>query len=77
MSIDTRPSEHTQFFLNQSEWDVDRIVDDVIAVLGASVSRETVHKTVVELLANYEDAPVKIFVPILVRQSALEYFRVR
>jgi hypothetical protein len=77
MSIDTRPSEHTQFLLNQSKWDVDKIVDDVIADLGDSVPRATVHQTIVELLANYEDAPVKIFVPILVRQSALEYFRVR
>ncbi len=77
MSVDTTPHGHISIVSNQSGWDVDEIVEDVMAYLDDSVPRATAHQTIVALLADYEHARIKTFVPILVRRRALEYFGAR
>ncbi len=77
MSVDQRPHEPISIVSNRSEWDVDEIVEDVMAYLGDSVPRATVHQTIVALFADYEHVRIKDFVPVLVRRRALVYFGVR
>ncbi len=77
MSVDQRPYEPISIVSNRSEWDVDEIIGDVMAYLDDSVPRATAHQTIVALLADYEHARIKTFVPILVRRRALVYFGVR
>lgn len=55
--------------------DVDKIVSQVLADLDGSVSEAFVYQTVATLFADYVNAPVKLFVPILVRREALDLLR--
>lgn len=75
MTVSLHPSEPPKHVLNQSDWDVDDIVELVATDLCESVPRSTVHRTITAMLAKYYDARVKIYVPILVRRKATELLR--
>ena len=61
---------------DQSDWNVDQIVEQISADLGeSSPGLSTVRQTVNALFANYNDARVKTFVPVLVRRHAIEMLR--
>lgn len=62
------------FRSDRSDWDVDELVRQVSADLDGSVPQASIQQTITRLLASFADAPVKTFVPILVRRQALDLF---
>jgi hypothetical protein len=62
---------------DRTEWDIDGMTEELFRELNGSVSRATVERTLCSLFASYEDAPVKSFVPIIVRRQALDLLHER
>jgi hypothetical protein len=60
---------------DHSEWDVDALTEEIWLELDRDVSRTEVELTILNLFARYEDAPVKHFVPVVVRRKALLILR--
>ena len=53
-----------------NDWDVEAIVDQVWSNLDGRVVRSAIYITVVRLLEKYDDAVVKLYVPLLVCREA-------
>ena len=76
MSNNLHTAKHTVLNSDQPDWNVDQIIEQISADLGeASPGLSTVRQTVNALFANYNDARVKTFVPVLVRRHAIEMLR--
>ena len=75
MRVSLHPPEHPIRALKPSDWDVDVIIEQVSAGLGKSVPEAIVSQTVTTLLAEFDDVPIKIFVPLLVRREAIDLLR--
>lgn len=58
-----------------SYWDVDAIVDQVGSSLDSRIPQSTVFTTVLSILEKYNDAAIRIYVPILVHREAVELLR--
>jgi hypothetical protein len=56
--------------LENNNWDVEAIVADVCFALDREIPRSAVYTTVIRLLEKYDDALIKIYVPLLVRREA-------
>lgn len=59
----------------RSDWNINAMIEELFNEMNGSVSRSIVEQTLVTLFANYEDAPIKRFVPILVRRQAKDLLR--
>jgi hypothetical protein len=59
----------------RSQIDIARMTEELYREMKGTVSRAAVERTLYALFANYEDAPVQLFVPIIVRRLALDLFR--
>ena len=55
-----------------NDWDVEAIVDQVWSNLDGRVVRSAIYITVVRLLEKYDDAVVKLYVPLLICREATE-----
>jgi hypothetical protein len=55
-----------------SDVDVEALEEQIWNDLQGRVSREAIQQALLEILLKYEDVPVRIYVPIFVRQEALE-----
>lgn len=60
-----------------ADWDIDGMTEELFRELNGSVSRVTVERTLCSLFTSYEDAPVKSFVPVIVRRQAKELLHER
>ena len=60
---------------DRSSWDIEPMVEQVWKDLGGTVPRSAIRQTVAELFAQYDDATVRLYVPILVRREATESLR--
>ena len=60
---------------DHSDWDIDALTEEIWLKLDGNVSRTEVELTILNLFARYEDAPVKNFVPVVVRRKALLILR--
>jgi hypothetical protein len=58
-----------------NDWDVEAIVDQVWSSLDGKVSRSTIYTTVVRLLQKYDDAVIRLYVPLLVHRDATDLLR--
>ena len=58
-----------------NNWDVEAIVDHVWSKLDGKVPRSAVYTTVIRLLEKYDDAVIKLFVPLLVQREATKILR--
>jgi hypothetical protein len=58
-----------------NDWDVEGIVDQVWSNLDGRVDRSAIYITVVRLLEKYDDAVIKLYVPLLVCREATELQR--
>ena len=61
----------------RGDWDIDGMTEELFRELNGTVSKSTVEWVLCSLFANYEDAPVKSFVPIIVRRQAKDLLRER
>ena len=68
-SIDATSTE------GRSSWDIEPVVEQVWKDLGGTVLRSAIRQTVAELFSQYDDATVRLYVPILVRREATELLR--
>jgi hypothetical protein len=62
---DTSPAE-------QPSWNLDEMVDQLSRTLHQQVDPLTIRLTLVDILDDYEDVPIKTFVPILACREAQE-----
>ena len=58
-----------------SDWNTEDLVEQVWNDLAKSTPRPTIHQTVTRLLAKYDDAAIRRYVPLLVRREARELLR--
>jgi hypothetical protein len=59
--------------MNESfEWNIEDFTEQVWNDLAESIPRPTVHQTVSLLLAEYDDATIRRYIPLLVRREARE-----
>ena len=56
----------------QPPWNLDEMVDQVSLTLQQEVDLLTIRLTLVDILVDYEDVPIKTFVPILACREAQE-----
>ena len=61
----------------RTDWDIDGMTEELFHELNGTISKPTVEWVLSNLFANYEDAPVKSFVPIIVRRRAKDLLRER
>ena len=61
----------------RTDWDIDGMTEELFHELNGTISKPTVEWVLCNLFANYEDAPVKSFVPIIVRRRAKDLLRER
>jgi hypothetical protein len=54
------------------DWDVERMVSQVLDDLHGQVSETAVEEVVLQILPKFENARVKNFVPIFVRREAVQ-----
>jgi hypothetical protein len=59
-------------FAEQPPWNLDEMVDQVSSTLHEEVDPLTIRLTLVDILSNYEDVPIRTFVPILACREAEE-----
>jgi hypothetical protein len=50
--------------------EIEAMIEELYREMQGTVSRTAVEQTLVALFANYKDAPVQLFVPIIVRRQA-------
>ena len=55
--------------------DIEAMAEELYREMQGTVSRTAVEHTLLTLFAKYEDAPVQLFVPILVRRQAKDLLR--
>ena len=55
--------------------EIEAMTDELYREMQGLVSRSTVEQLLVALFANYKDAPVQLFVPIIVRRQAKDHLR--
>lgn len=60
---------------DHTDWDIEGMVEQIYYELDGVVSTETVEQTLTTLFANYENARVKSFVPVIVRRQAKNMLR--
>ena len=58
-----------------SDWNTEDLVEQVWNDLAKSIPRPTVQQTVTRLLAKYDDATIRRYVPLVVRREARELLR--
>ena len=68
-------SEGTVQDNGRSDWDIDGMTEEIYRELNGTVARSTIEQELYTLFAGYEDAPVKTFVPVLVRRRAKDLLR--
>jgi hypothetical protein len=56
----------------QSSWNLDEMVDQVSRTLHEEVDPLTIRLALANILVNYEDVPIKTFVPIFACREAEE-----
>lgn len=59
----------------RSQSDIEALTEELYHEMNGTVSQTAVERTLYALFANYEDAPVQLFVPIIVRRQAQDLFR--
>ena len=59
----------------RSDSDIQAMTEELCREMQGTVSRVAVERTLTTLFARYEDAPVQLFVPILVRRQAKDLLR--
>ena len=62
---------------DRTDWDIESMVEQLYCELDGVVSRSTVEQTITTLFANYENARVKSFVPVIVRRQAKNMLHAR
>ena len=58
-----------------SDWNTEDLVEQAWNDLAKSIPRPNVHQTVTRLLAKYDDATIRRYVPLLVRREARELLK--
>ncbi len=61
--------------IKSNVWDVEAIIDQVWTNLDGRIPRTTVYTTVVRLLEKYDNAVIRLYVPLLVHREAVELLR--
>ncbi len=59
----------------RSDDEIETMTDELCREMKGTISRTTVERTLTTLFAGYEDAPVQLFVPIIVRRQAQDLLR--
>lgn len=59
----------------RSDNDIEAMTEELCREMKGTISRTTVERTLTTLFARYEDAPVQLFVPILVHRQAKDFLR--
>jgi len=57
---------------NKTDWDIDKIANEILHDLNGSFSLSIIQETLVEVIPRYESAPIQIFVPIFIRREAVK-----
>jgi hypothetical protein len=65
----------TTFTATEASWDLDAMINQIRRALHAEVDPLTIRSTLVDILATFEDAPVKTFVPIFACRAAVEVLK--
>ena len=60
---------------DRADWDIDGMTEELFRELNGSVPKATVERALCSLFAIYENAPVKSFVPVIVRRQAKDLLR--
>ena len=55
--------------------DIKYLTEKLFLEMNGTVSRTAVEQTLIDLFASYEEAPVQLFVPIIVRRQAKDLLR--
>jgi hypothetical protein len=69
------PTTDSDATIDFVDWDVESIVDQVWTDLDGQMSRSIICTTVVRLLKKYDDATIRLYVPVVVRRKATEILR--
>jgi hypothetical protein len=59
----------------RSHGDIETMTEELYREMKGRVSQAAVARTLYALFANYKDAPVQLFVPIIVRRQAKDLLR--
>ena len=60
---------------NNSDWDVEPLIERVWNGFGGMVSRSTINDMITEVMPNYENAPIQTYVPIFVYKETVKRLR--
>lgn len=70
--LDTQTAVLPYETFDSPDWDVERMVSQVVDDLHGEVSETAVEAVVLQILPKFENARVKNFVPIFVRREAVQ-----
>jgi hypothetical protein len=57
---------------NKTDWDIDKIANEILHDLNGSVSLSFIQETLKELIPRYESAPIQKYVPVFIRREAVK-----
>ncbi len=61
--------------LNQADWNVDTIAEQIFVDLNGSVTRSAIQEVLKEVVPKYVNARIQTFVPIFIRQETEKRLR--
>ena len=64
--------EHAVPAKDDPEWEIEDMIERVWHQLHGRVNRTNILQVLLEILPNYEDARVKLYVPILVHRKTVD-----
>ncbi len=70
--LDTQTAVLPYETFDSPDWDVERMVSQVLDDLHGEVSETAVEAVILQILPKFENARVKNFVPIFVRREAVQ-----
>jgi len=66
---------HDDMVNDHYDWDIDAIIEQILTEFNGTVTRSTVLEVLKEIVPIYENARVRTFVPIFIRQDAINQLR--
>jgi hypothetical protein len=75
MANEKPPTTDSDATIDFVDWDVESIIGQVWTDLDGQKSRSIVSTTVVRILRKYNDATIRLYVPIIARREATELLR--
>lgn len=66
---------HDDMVNDHYDWDIDDIIEQILTEFNGTVTRSTVLEVLKEIVPIYENARVRTFVPIFIRQDAINRLR--